>query len=108
MGGCLILLAGAGLTLAAIAQSIPWLFLAGTAVAGLGFGAAWTGAYRMLTAAVAPADRAGLVDAIFIAAYLALSLPTVIAGRNTYRLSARKPTMRHGQPSRKLTPAIRA
>lgn len=80
VGGCLILLAGAALTFAAITQSIPWLFLAGTAVAGLGFGAAWTGAYRMLTAAVAPADRAGLVDAIFIAAYLALSLPAVIAG----------------------------
>jgi MFS family permease len=80
VGGCLILLAGAGLSLAAITQSIPWLFLVGTAVAGFGFGAAWTGAYRMLTAAVAPADRAGLVDAIFIAAYLALSLPAVIAG----------------------------
>ena len=80
VGGCLILFAGAGLTFAAITKSIPWLFLAGTAVAGLGFGAAWTGAYRMLTAAVAPADRAGLVDAIFIAAYLALILPAVIAG----------------------------
>jgi predicted MFS family arabinose efflux permease len=29
---------------------------------------------------IAPADRAGLVDAIFIAAYLANSLPAVIAG----------------------------
>jgi MFS family permease len=79
-GGCLVLLAGAGLTLGAVAGSLAVLFLVGTAIAGVGFGSAWTGVYRMLTADVAAQDRAGLVAAIFIAAYLSFSLPALIAG----------------------------
>jgi MFS family permease len=80
VGGCLALLAGAGLTLGAIAGSVPALFLVGTTVAGVGFGAAWSGVYRTLTAEVEPGDRAGLVAAIFIVAYLAFSLPALVAG----------------------------
>jgi len=80
VGGCLFLLAGAGLTLGAVAGSVSVLFLLGTAVAGIGFGPAWTGAYRLLVSDVAPGDRAGLVAAIFIVAYLSFSVPVVIAG----------------------------
>lgn len=80
VGGCLVLLLGTGLTLGAIAGSLSALFLLGTAVAGLGFGPAWTGAYRLLVSDVAAGDRAGLVAAIFITAYLSFSLPVVIAG----------------------------
>ena len=57
VGGCLFLLAGAGLTLGAVAGSVSVLFLLGTAVAGIGFGPAWTGAYRLLVSDVAPGDR---------------------------------------------------
>jgi MFS family permease len=80
VGGCLVLLVGAGLTFGAVAGSLSVLFLLGTAVAGIGFGPAWTGTYRLLVTDVAPADRAGLVAAIFIVAYLSFSLPVVIAG----------------------------
>jgi predicted MFS family arabinose efflux permease len=80
LGGCLVLLVGAVLTLGAVAGSVSALFLLGTAVAGVGFGPAWTGAYRLLVSDVAPGDRAGLVAAIFIVAYLSFSLPVVIAG----------------------------
>jgi predicted MFS family arabinose efflux permease len=80
VAGCLLLLAGTGLTLGAVAESASALFLLGTAVAGAGFGPAWTGTYRLLVSDVAPGDRAGLVAAIFIVAYLSFSLPVVIAG----------------------------
>jgi MFS family permease len=79
-GGCLVLLAGSGLTFGGVAGSVPVLFLVGTAVAGIGYGPAWTGTYRLLVSDVAPGDRAGLVAAIFIVAYLSFSVPVVIAG----------------------------
>lgn len=80
VAGCTVLFAGAALTFGAIAASIPALFLLGTGIAGVGFGATWNGAYRMLTADVTADDRAGLVAAIFVVAYLSFSIPTIAAG----------------------------
>ena len=78
--GCLALVAGAVVTLAAIETTSPAAFLTGAAVAGGGFGAGFLGAYRALTALAAPNQRAGLIAAIFTLSYLALSVPVVIAG----------------------------
>jgi predicted MFS family arabinose efflux permease len=80
LAGCLILFAGMGITFGAIAVSTAAVFLAGTAVAGVGFGLAFLGAFRMVTALAPPADRAGLVAAIFVVNFLAFSIPAVIAG----------------------------
>lgn len=80
LAGCLALLAGAAVTLAAIATGTGWLFLAGTAVAGVGFGPGFTGAYRLVVANASPEGRAGLIAAIFSVSYLAFSVPAVIAG----------------------------
>ena len=55
-------------------------FLTGTAVAGVGFGLAFQGSFRMITALAEPDDRAGLVTAIYIVGYLAFSVPALIAG----------------------------
>jgi hypothetical protein len=96
VGGCLVLLAGTGLTLGAVAGSISALFLLGTAVAGLGFGPAWTGAYRLLVTDVAPGDRAGMVAAIFIVAYLSFSLPVVIAGVASQHFGIRDTALVYG------------
>jgi MFS family permease len=54
--------------------------LAGTAVAGLGWGPAFLGAYGTIVALASPEDRAGLIAAIFTVGYLAFSIPAVIAG----------------------------
>ena len=54
--------------------------LVGTAVAGLGWGPAFLGAYGTIVALARPEDRAGLVAAIFTVGYLAFSIPAVIAG----------------------------
>jgi hypothetical protein len=77
--GCGFLLAGVGVTIAAIATTTSAAFLAGTAVAGVGFGLTFMGAFRMIIA-LAGAERAGLIAAIFIASYLAFSIPALIAG----------------------------
>jgi MFS family permease len=79
-GGLLALILGISLALLALAVgSIP-LFLGATAIAGLGFGPAFAGAFRALSSR-APADqRAALVAAIFVASYLAYSLPALAAG----------------------------
>lgn len=44
-------------------------FLAGTAVAGAGFGLGFCGAFRMMIALATPSQSAGLVTAIFTVAY---------------------------------------
>jgi predicted MFS family arabinose efflux permease len=80
LAGCLVLLAGLAVTFAAIATTTAAVFLAGTAVAGVGFGLALLGANRTLIALAAPAQRAGLIAAIFIVNFLGLSIPALIAG----------------------------
>jgi MFS family permease len=80
LSGCLALIAGAVVTIAAIEATSPALFLTGAAIAGAGFGAGFLGAYRTLTALAPANQRAGLIAAIFTISYLALSVPVVIAG----------------------------
>jgi hypothetical protein len=81
LAGCLALVAGAVMTLAAIETASAAAFLAGTAVAGAGVGTGFfLGAYRILSALAVPGQRAGLVAAIWIIWYLAFSVPVVAAG----------------------------
>jgi hypothetical protein len=56
------------------------LFLTGTILAGCGFGLANLGAFRTLSALCARGQRARLLATIYILAYLAFSIPVVIAG----------------------------
>ena len=80
LGGCLGLLGGAVVTVAAVVAGTPALLLLGTAVAGLGFGPANVGAYRVIMARAGASDRAGLIAAVSIVNYLAFGLPALIAG----------------------------
>jgi MFS family permease len=80
LGGCVALFAGALVMFVAIATRTSALLLAGTAVAGLGWTPAFTGAYGTIVALARPEDRAGLISAIFTVGYLAFSIPAVIAG----------------------------
>jgi hypothetical protein len=80
LAGCLFLLAGVAVTFGAIATTTSAAFLAGTAVAGVGFGLAFLGAFRMTTGLATPGQRAGLLAAIFIVVYLAFSVPALIVG----------------------------
>jgi hypothetical protein len=80
LAGCLFLLAGMAVTFGAIAATAAAAFLVGTAVAGVGFGLAFLGSFRVVTALAEPDDRAGLVAAVYIVGYLAFSVPALIAG----------------------------
>jgi hypothetical protein len=57
-------------TFGAIATTTSGAFLTGTAIAGVGFGLAYLGAFRMTTAQSAPDDRAGLLCWLAIVATL--------------------------------------
>jgi hypothetical protein len=65
LAGCLVLLAGLAVTFAGIATSTAAAFLAGTAVAGVGFGLAQLGVNRALIALAPPGQRAGVAAAHF-------------------------------------------
>jgi hypothetical protein len=80
LAGCLFLLAGMAVTFGAVAATASAAFLVGTVLAGVGFGLAFLGSFRVITALAEPDDRAGLVTAVYIVGYLAFSVPALIAG----------------------------
>jgi hypothetical protein len=59
--GCLTLVAGTVVTLAAIEITSAAAFLIGTAIAGAGFGTAMLGVFRTISAQAAPGQRASLI-----------------------------------------------
>jgi MFS family permease len=56
------------------------LLLAGSVVAGAGFGVAFLGSLRALSAAIPTEHRAQVMSAFYVVAYASLSLPAVLAG----------------------------
>jgi predicted MFS family arabinose efflux permease len=91
--GCLLLLAGLAVTILAVAAASGALLFAGTIVSGAGFGSGFLGAFRSLAAQSTPGGRAGLIAAIYVAAYLAFSLPAIVAGVLTAHLGLRPVTI---------------
>lgn len=78
--GCVLLVTGLAITVTAIVAGNGIALLAGSIVAGAGFGAGFLGAFRALAAATRPARRSELIAALYLAAYLAFSIPAVVAG----------------------------
>jgi len=78
--GAGLLTTGVVIAMAALASGQTVLFFAGTVVAGAGVGPSFSGALRTLTGLAPAANRAEMVTAIYVAAYLGLSIPAVIAG----------------------------
>jgi MFS family permease len=90
LAGCVTLTAGTVATFASIETGTPAALFLGTAVAGLGFGSAFVGAYRATIARAASDERAGLITAIYIVAYLATGIPAVIGGIATSHFGLHK------------------
>lgn len=78
--GSVALALGMGTIVAASAAGSGALLVVGSIVAGVGFGAAFLGGLRTLSAAIPAEHRAGVMAAFYIAAYASLSLPAVAAG----------------------------
>jgi predicted MFS family arabinose efflux permease len=74
------LLAGVATTLVAISAGSEAVFLAGTAIAGVGFGGGFQGALRTIVPLAEAHERAGVISVVFVVSYLALGLPAVVAG----------------------------
>jgi MFS family permease len=71
---------GVAVTLAGVHEQVVWLMLLGTVVAGVGFGAAFSGTMRTVLPLAKTDERAGLLSAFYVEGYLAFSLPAVITG----------------------------
>ena len=78
--GASALVAGVAVTLVGAETSSAPLILAGTAVAGIGFGAGFQGTIRTVMPLAEPHERAGLLSSIYVIAYLANSVPALVAG----------------------------
>jgi MFS family permease len=67
------------IAISAAADSAAALII-GSVVGGAGFGLAFLGSLRALSAQIPREHRAGVMSAFFVAAYAALSIPAVLAG----------------------------
>ena len=72
--------AGTVLTLAGLEAGSAIVAAAGTIVAGVGFGASALGCFGTLARLAAPEERGELFAVAFVIAYLAFSLPAILAG----------------------------
>ncbi|WP_432542627.1 MFS transporter [Kineococcus sp. SYSU DK002] len=92
------LTAGMALTVVALSAGPPAaarvLFFTGTAVAGVGFGAGFQGGIRTVVPRARPHQRAGALSSLYVAAYLGLGLPAVLAGFLTVHGGGLLPTTR--------------
>jgi predicted MFS family arabinose efflux permease len=78
--GGLVLAIGGGLIVWALESASRGLFIAGILITGAGFGVAFLGGLRNLSAGLPHAHRAAVMSSFYIVAYLSLSVPAVIAG----------------------------
>jgi MFS family permease len=78
--GSLVLATGMAVTVAALSADSSALFLLGSTLTGIGFGVAFMGAVRLISTAAPLEQRAAVMSAFYVVAYLSLSVPTLIAG----------------------------
>jgi hypothetical protein len=71
---------GVAVSMFGIAQQQVAALLAGTVIAGAGFGSTFSGTLRALLPTAGPHERAGLLSAFYLQSYLAFALPAVAAG----------------------------
>ncbi len=74
------LAAGMALTLAGLLARSPLPAALGTVVAGVGFGASGRGSFGTVAALPRPQERGGLFAVFYVVAYLAFSVPALVAG----------------------------
>ncbi|MGP9798287.1 MFS transporter [Halomonas sp. 86] len=80
LSGELALVAGLVVILVGANQGNAVLLLAGSVIAGFGFGASFLGAVRSVLPLAEPHERAALMGVFYIESYLAHSVPTMAVG----------------------------
>lgn len=71
---------GVAISMIGIQQQQVMALMAGTVIAGAGFGATFSGILRTLLPTAHAHQRAGLLSAYYLQSYLAFALPAVVAG----------------------------
>ena len=71
---------GVGVSMIGIHEQLVAALMAGTMIAGAGFGSTFAGVLRALLPTAGPHQRAGLLAAFYLQSYLAFALPAVAAG----------------------------
>jgi MFS family permease len=71
---------GVAVSMAGIQQQQVAILLAGTMIAGAGFGTTFSGTLRALLPTAHAHERAGLLSAFYLQSYLAFAVPAVAAG----------------------------
>jgi predicted MFS family arabinose efflux permease len=90
------LAAGVVVTLLAIQWRSPAAALAGTLLAGAGFGAAFSGSMRSLVPLAQAHERAARISLFLAASYLAFSVPAIVAGLLTNRFGLQPTAVGYG------------
>jgi predicted MFS family arabinose efflux permease len=72
---------GTAIVLVAVHTGTFGLFFVGTVIAGIGFGASFSGALRLIAPLAGAHERAELFAAVYVICYLAFSLPVIAAGQ---------------------------
>lgn len=80
IGGTSSMAVGVAVTLLGVYRQDELLMLAGTIIAGYGFGTCFFAATRMIMPLAGPTERAGLLAAFLLQSYLAFSLPVILLG----------------------------
>ena len=78
--GCSFLAVGVSVILVAVNLGWLWLFFTGAVVAGIGFGASFLGALRLLLPLAQAHERGALMAAFLALSYLAFCIPALLAG----------------------------
>lgn len=78
--GIVALVAGVGLTQLALFGGTVWIFFLGTAIAGFGLGIGFQAALRSVMSIPQPHERAGVLSVLYVACYVGMGLPAVVAG----------------------------
>jgi MFS family permease len=77
---------GVAVSMIGIEQQQVAALLAGTVIAGAGFGSTFSATLRALLPTAEPHQRAGLLSAFYLQSYLAFALPAVVAGLSVPRI----------------------
>lgn len=80
VGGAAVMAVGTVGVLGALRLASTSGFFVASVLTGLGFGATFLGALRTLMVDTVPADRAGLLSASYLIAYLGAAIPSFLAG----------------------------
>ena len=91
-----MLIVRVALTLVAVAIGSTAGLYVGSALAGVGFGPAFSGVFRGLAPLAPPDQRSDLLASIYVVSYLAFSLPAIIAGAAAAHYGLRDKTYGYG------------